>query len=208
MYKTAHQHWSCSISSSNSRHHHHHLFWKRLFLPRSARVRRLPIWRPSTYPWTPPIQNVNQAFSYHPQHILSKSSYFSPYISPRPTPPFYRPTPNHPISISSGWALDSVTQLRWFFSVAHSWTQGKNLTFFQGGSTFPGGSYIDIFPGKCKISKITVLNCYLAVNCPKPIPLPALFWQFSRGGWPLLQGSNHQTPLIVILLKWTSPRHV
>ena len=28
---------------------HHYSFWKRPFLPRKARVRRLPIWSPSTY---------------------------------------------------------------------------------------------------------------------------------------------------------------
>ena len=38
--------------------------------------------------------------------------------------------------------------------------QGKNLTFSKEGQNFPGRSYFDIFPGKCKISKITVLNCY------------------------------------------------
>ena len=33
------------------RRHHHHLFWKHLFLPRYARVRRSTIWSPSTHPW-------------------------------------------------------------------------------------------------------------------------------------------------------------
>ena len=56
------------------------------------------MWSPSTHPWIPPIQNVNQALSYHPPHIHSKSSYSSPYISPLPPPHFYRPTPNHPHS--------------------------------------------------------------------------------------------------------------
>ena len=34
----------------------------------------------------------------HYPHILSKSSFSSPYISPLPPPPFYRPIPNHPHS--------------------------------------------------------------------------------------------------------------
>ena len=57
-------------------------------------IRRWPIWSPSTYPWIPPIQNVNQALSYHP-----------PYISPSlPIPPstfhpcqFHISTGQHPI---------------------------------------------------------------------------------------------------------------
>ena len=51
-------------------------------------------------------------------------------------------------------------------------------------------------PENVKISKITklltVLNCYLAVNCPKPTPSPisALF----QRGRPLLQGVKPPTP--------------
>ena len=75
-------------------HHHHHIFWKCQFLPRYTRVEHLPIWGLSTYPWILPIQDVNQALSYHHPHILSKSSYSSPYISPLPPPPFDRPIPN------------------------------------------------------------------------------------------------------------------
>ena len=85
-------------------HHHHHLFWKSPFLPRYAKVRRLPIWSPSTHPWIPPIQDVNQALPCHHPHVLSKSSFSSPYISPLP-PPFYRPIPNH----SHFYALDAQT---------------------------------------------------------------------------------------------------
>ena len=51
-----------------------------------ARVRRLLIWSPSTHPWIPPIQDVNQALSCHHPHTLSKSSFSSPHISP-PSPP-------------------------------------------------------------------------------------------------------------------------
>ena len=43
--------------------HHHHLFRKRLFPPCSARIRLLPIWNPSTYPWKLPIQGANKALS-------------------------------------------------------------------------------------------------------------------------------------------------
>ena len=63
-------------------HHHYHLFWKRPFLPRYARFRRMPIRSPSTHPRILPIQDVNQALTCHYPHILSKSSFFSPYISP------------------------------------------------------------------------------------------------------------------------------
>ena len=42
-----------------------------------------------------PIQGANQAQPYHSLHILSKSSYPYPYISPLPPPHFYRLTPNH-----------------------------------------------------------------------------------------------------------------
>ena len=35
------------------------------------------------------------------------------------------------------------------------------------------GRMLVFFPGKCKISKITMCwTVYLAVNCPKPIPQP------------------------------------
>ena len=57
-------------------HHHHHLFWKRPFLPRKARVRRLPIWSPSTYPWILPIQAANQALSCLPLHLTLATSTF------------------------------------------------------------------------------------------------------------------------------------
>ena len=70
-------------------HHHHHLFWKCPFLPRYSRVRRLPIWSPSTHPWTPLIQGVNQAPPCHHPQTLSKSSYSLPYIPPLPLPPFF-----------------------------------------------------------------------------------------------------------------------
>ena len=41
---------------------HHYLFWKSPFLLRKARVRRLPIWSPSTYPLIPPIQDAKKHF--------------------------------------------------------------------------------------------------------------------------------------------------
>ena len=55
---------------------------KMSILPRYARVRRLPIWGPSTHPWIPPIQDVNQALQCPYPHTLSKSFYSSPYICP------------------------------------------------------------------------------------------------------------------------------
>ena len=96
--------WRCVIQNKNLPtvlkidHHHHHLFWKRSFLQCDARLRRLPIWGLSIHPWILPIQDVNQAFSCHHPHTLSKSFYSSPYNSPLPPPPFYRPIPNHPHS--------------------------------------------------------------------------------------------------------------
>ena len=39
------------------------------------------------------IQDVNQVLPCHHSHTLSKSSHSSPYISPLPPPPFYRPIP-------------------------------------------------------------------------------------------------------------------
>ena len=89
-------------------HHHHHLFWKRPFLPRYATVRHLPIWSPSTHPWIPPIQDVNQALSCHYPHILSKSSFSSPYISPLAHPPFYRLIPSHPHSYAPDAQTTSI----------------------------------------------------------------------------------------------------
>ena len=69
------------------------------------------------------------------------------------------------------------------------------------GQIFPGGrgSYFDIFPGKCEISKITVINCYLAVNCPKP-PQPH-FGTFLEGvDHCSSRGSNPLPPSIFTLL--------
>ena len=56
------------------------------------------IWSLSTYPWTLPIQDVNQSPSYHPSHIHTKSSSLYPRISAPPPPHFFRLTPNHPHS--------------------------------------------------------------------------------------------------------------
>ena len=48
---------------------HHYSFWKCLFLPRKARVRRLLIWSPSTYPLIPPIPGAKKALPcHHPTH--------------------------------------------------------------------------------------------------------------------------------------------
>ena len=38
----------------------------------------------------------------------------------------------------------------------HCVIQGKIILFSREGQIFPGGSNFDIFPGKCKISKITM----------------------------------------------------
>ena len=76
--------------------HHHHLFLKRLFLPRSARVRRLPRYEASpvsTYPRTLPIQGANLTHPYNLLHILSKSACPCSYYSPLPPPHFFRLTP-------------------------------------------------------------------------------------------------------------------
>ena len=72
---------------------------------------------------------------------------------------------------------------------------GQKLNFFHGGSNFPRGSYFDMFPGKCIISKITVLNCYLAVNCLKPTPQSHNpIWHFYSGGRPQTTASRGRTP--------------
>ena len=79
-------------------HHHHHLFLKRPFLPRSARVRRLPRYEASPHiPEHRPfrVQTKLVHGPCLPLHILSMSSYPCPHISPPPPPHFYRPTPNH-----------------------------------------------------------------------------------------------------------------
>ena len=57
--------------------HHHYLFWKRSF-----RVRCLPIWSLSAYPWILFIQAANQDLSCHLSHIFSTSSYSSPTSHP------------------------------------------------------------------------------------------------------------------------------
>ena len=89
----------------------HNLFWKRLFLPRYARVRHLWIRCPSTYPWILNIQDVNQALSCHHLHTLSQSSFFSPYISSLPPPPFYRLIPTHPHSYAPDAQATSILGL-------------------------------------------------------------------------------------------------
>ena len=65
-------------------HYHNHLFWKRPFLPRYTRVRRLPILSPSTNPWILPIQDANQALPCPHPHTSSKSSFSSHYVSHPP----------------------------------------------------------------------------------------------------------------------------
>ena len=55
--------------------------------------------------------------------------------------------------------------------------QGKNHTLFQGGSIFSGMVVFRYFPGKCKISKITIIiifvklvfSCKLSKTDPSPI---------------------------------------
>ena len=46
------------------------------------------------------------------------------------------------------------------------------------GEIFSVGRILIFLAGKGKISNITVLNYFLAVNCPMPTPSP--FWHFSR----------------------------
>ena len=75
--------------------------------------------------------------------------------------------------------------------------QGKNWTFFPG-SNFSRGSNFDIFSGNCKISKITVLNCYLAVNCPKPTP-QSHFGTFPEGS-TIAPGVEPPTPPSIFTL--------
>ena len=115
-------------------HHHHHLFWKRLFLPRYAKVRRLPIWSPFTHPWILPIQDVNQAFSCPYPHILSKFSLS--YISSLPPSSFYREIPSHPLlqfydfcSFDKNVTVLSVVEIeRWISRVEfHSSESSRSL---------------------------------------------------------------------------------
>ena len=77
----------------------------------------------------------------------------------------------------------------------------KIKLFSREGQIFPGGSNFDIFPWKCKISKITVLNCcYLAVNCPKPTPSPILAL-FQRGR-PLIKGEGRPPSIFTLASQW------
>ena len=64
--------------------------------------------------------------------------------------------------------------------------------FSRESQIFSGGSYFDIFPGKSRISKFSVLNCYLAVNCSNPPKCPMLAF-FKRGSTtaPGSQTLNH-----------------
>ena len=54
------------------------------------------------------ISGCTQALSCHPPHILSKSFYSSPYISPLPPPLFYRPIPIHPHSYAPDAQTTSI----------------------------------------------------------------------------------------------------
>ena len=85
----------CSVRVKMIESHHHHLFLKRPFLPRSARVRRLPQYEASPHipehcRFRVQTKLVRQCLLLH---ILSMSSCPCPHISPLPTPHFYRPHP-------------------------------------------------------------------------------------------------------------------
>ena len=74
----SHNSWWWSKTCNHSGFpHHHHLFWKRPFLPHQARVRRLPIWSPSTYLWNCPFRVQTKHF-----HVIIHT--FSPSL---PIPP-------------------------------------------------------------------------------------------------------------------------
>ena len=69
------------------------------------------------------------------------------------------------------------------------------LNFFPGRvKFFQGGRILIFFPEIVKYRKLYyVLNCYLAVNCPKPTPSPILAL-FQRGSTTAPGGSNPPTP--------------
>ena len=80
-------------------------------------------------------------------------------------------------------------------------TQGEKSNYFPGRvKFFQEGSYFYIFPRKYKRLLCTVLNCRLAVNCPKPNPQP-IFFTFSRGvtgQWPINHCSRGSNPRQVL----------
>ena len=67
------------------------------------------------------------------------------------------------------------------------------INFFLGRVKFFQGGRILIFSRKIlNIENYYVLNCYLAVNCLKPTPVP--FWNSSRESRPLLQRDSTPNP--------------
>ena len=74
--------------------------------------------------------------------------------------------------------------------------QGKNLTFFQGGLNFSEGSCFDIFPGKCKISKITMFfSCKLSKTDPQ-----SHFGTFPRGSTTAGRSNPQPPPPVIFTL--------
>ena len=65
--------------------------------------------------------------------------------------------------------FDHAVPLNNLFSIC--WLHGVKIELVsRDGQIFAGVVYFDNFPGKHNISKITVFNCYLAINCPNPTP--------------------------------------
>ena len=161
--------------------HHHHLFWKRPFLPRYARVRRLPIWSPPTHPWIPPIQDVNQTLSCHYPHTLSKSSYSSSYISPLPPPPFFSSWSAPGPSISEGMIREK--RLLYLLTTAGELTSCRHPTSPQRASTFPEETQnslyatVHVTPLRIDVNSVnstttTTQSSFLRSRCTHHLNLP------------------------------------
>ena len=79
-------------------HRHHHLFVKRPFLHAQLGLDVPPEMKPLHISLNTAIQHANQAPSYHPSHVHTKSSSLYPHTSPRH---HHISTGRHPINLDN-----------------------------------------------------------------------------------------------------------
>ena len=81
-------------------------------------------------------------------------------------------------------------------------TRVKIELFSREGQIFPGGRIFIFFPEIVKYRIYYVLNCYLAINCPKPTPQPH-FGTFPKGVDHCSRGVKPPTPPSIFTLEGT-----